>query len=81
MAASIARLAIDLVVNSAGLKKEFTKALRPMQKFGREMTAIGKHLSMKVTAPIAGLGIGILKAAGDFEAGMNRVQAITGATA
>lgn len=80
MSTSIARLAIDLVVNSAGLQKDFSKALRPMQKFGREMTAIGKDLSMKVTAPIAGLGIGILKAAGDFEAGMNRVQAITGAT-
>lgn len=80
MATSIARLAIDLVVNSAGLQKEFTKALRPMRKFGSEMTAIGKDLSMKVTAPIAGLGVGILKAAGDFEAGMNRVQALTSAT-
>jgi len=81
MATSIARLAIDLIVNSAGLQKDFAKALRPMRKFGSEMTAIGKDLSMKVTAPIAGLGIGVLKAAGDFEAGMNRVQAITGATA
>lgn len=81
MATSISRLAIDLVVNSSGLQKEFSKALRPMQKFGSQMTAIGKDLSMKVTAPILGLGVGILKVAGDFEAGMNRVQAITGATA
>ena len=80
MATSIARLAIDLVVNSNGLKKEFTKALRPMQKFGSQMTAIGKDMSMKITAPVAAMGVGILKAAGDFEAGMNRVQAITGAT-
>lgn len=51
-----------------------------MRKFGREISAIGKDMSMKITAPVAGLGIAVLKAAGDFEAGMNRVQAITGAT-
>lgn len=73
-------MAIDLLVNSQGLEKEFKKALKPMEKFSKQLTAIGKDMSLKVTAPVLGIGSAILKSAGDFEAGMNRVQAITGAT-
>lgn len=81
MATTISRLAIDLLVNSAGLQKEFNAALRPMQRFSRQMTAIGKDMSLRVTAPIVGLGATMLRSAGDFEAGMNVVKALTGATA
>lgn len=77
---SISRMAIDLLVNSQGLEKEFKQALKPIQKFSKQLTAIGKDMSLKVTAPVLGIGSAILKSAGDFEAGMNRVQAITGAT-
>lgn len=73
-------MAIDLLVNSQGLEKEFKQALKPIQKFSKQLTAIGKDMSLKVTAPVLGIGSAILKSAGDFEAGMNRVQAITGAT-
>lgn len=77
---SISRMAIDLLVNSQGLEKEFRKALKPLDKFSKQMGAVGKDMTMKVTAPIAGMGVAVLRSAGDFEAGMNRVQAITGAT-
>lgn len=80
MAVTLSRLAIDLLVNSEGLQKEFNKALRPLNKFASQAKAIGKDLSLKATAPILGIGATMLRSAGDFEAGMFRVQALTGAT-
>lgn len=80
MAVTISRLAIDLLIDATGMQKGLNAAMKSTRKFGREMTALGKDLSMKVTAPIAGIGIASLKVAGDFEAGMNRVGAITQTT-
>lgn len=47
---------------------------------GEKMSQVGKQMTMKVTLPIVGLGTAIFKAAGDFEASMNKVMAISGAT-
>lgn len=51
-----------------------------MKAAGQKMTAVGKDLSMKVTAPIVALGAAATKTAMDFEAQMDRVGAIAGAT-
>lgn len=66
-------------------RKEFETDLermgRQMDKFGKKMGRIGLGMTAALTAPIALLGRGMLKAGGDFEAAMNRVQAASGATA
>jgi len=51
-----------------------------MQTVGRGMTTTGRQLTTKVTAPILGLAAGALKVGMDFEEGMSKVQAISGAT-
>lgn len=45
------------------------------------MTNTGKTLTTHVTLPIVGVGAAILKTGMDYEAGMSKVQAISGATA
>lgn len=56
------------------------KAGEGLKKAGDSMTSAGKDLTMKVTAPVAAMGAGIIKAGMDFEATMSKVQALSGAT-
>ena len=51
-----------------------------MKDIGGKMTSVGKTLTMSITAPIIGLGAAAVNAGMDFEAGMSRVKAISGAT-
>lgn len=47
---------------------------------GDKMTSAGKEMSKKVTAPLVGIGTVAAKIGSDFEAGMSKVGAISGAT-
>lgn len=65
----------------------FKKVGTSMDKFGTKTTAVGKSMqkvgktaTTHLTLPIVGVGFAIAKMAGDFEASMNRVGAISGAT-
>ena len=49
------------------LDKGFTKISKNLQSFGRDMTRVGKKLTMFVTLPLAALGGIALKNAADFE--------------
>lgn len=49
-------------------------------QFGKQMQSVGRNMSMYLSAPMAVFGAHTLKTAGDFQYGMNRVKAITGAT-
>src|SRR5699024_973425 len=51
-----------------------------MQTVGRGMTTTGRQLTAGVTAPILGIAAGALKVGMDFEEGMSKVQASSGAT-
>lgn len=53
---------------------------KKFRDLGQQMRDVGSGFTTKVTLPIAGLGAGILKVAGDFEAGLNRIQAVSSAT-
>lgn len=53
---------------------------KKLQGAGQKMTGAGKDLSMKVTAPLVGLGAVAIKTGMDFEAAMSEVGAISGAT-
>lgn len=48
---------------------------------GGAMTAVGSTLTKTVTTPLLGIGAGAIKVAADFESGMSKVQAISGASA
>ena len=52
-----------------------------MSSFGTGMTNAGRTLTRTVTTPIIGLGAYAVKQAADFDAGMSKVQAISGVTA
>src|SRR5699024_6865709 len=53
---------------------------KKMQDIGRKTTEFGRAYSMRVTAPIVAAGVAALKVGMDFEEGMSKVQAISGAT-
>ena len=56
------------------------KVSSQLQNIGSKFSDVGKSLTKKITAPIMGIGIGAVKVGMDFEAGMSKVSAITGAT-
>lgn len=51
-----------------------------MKTVGEGMSSVGQKLSLAVTAPIIGLGVASIKTGMDFESGMSKVKAISGAT-
>jgi len=62
------------------LSENMDKTGRRMQTIGRGMSSFGRTMTMGVTTPILGLAAGALKVGMDFEEGMSKVQAISGAT-
>lgn len=54
---------------------------KQIEDVGKGIANTGANLTKTVTAPIVGLGIAAVKTAADFEAGMSKVQSISGATA
>lgn len=56
------------------------KSWAPMRTLGSSLTGLGTSLSAAITLPLTGLATISAKTAGDFEASMNRVKAISGAT-
>ena len=79
--AVIGALRVTLGIDTAEFQDGVGKMQSNLKRVGSQFTAIGKQLSVAVTAPLAGFGALSLKTAGDFEASMNRVQAATGASA
>nr|DAN55348.1 MAG TPA: minor tail protein [Caudoviricetes sp.] len=59
------------ISNSAGTRFE---------ALGSSLKSVGGAITKTVSLPLLALGAGALKVAGDFEAGMSEVSAITGAT-
>ena len=57
-----------------------SKDFEGLKKVGDGITSVGKKLTAGLTLPIAGIAVASTKTAGDFEAAMNQVSAISGAT-
>jgi len=62
---------------SAAVTAFTLKTERSLNRVSMGFTKVGRAMTMRMTAPIAALGYGTLKAAGNFERGMNRVLALT----
>lgn len=72
-----AKISLDTSEYDKGLDT----AAEKLHEVGKSMSDTGKTLTKWVTAPVAGLGTAIIKTGADYEAGMSKVQAISGATA
>lgn len=59
---------------------QWTKAGKQIQNTGKAISAVGGTLTKSLTVPIVGAGAASVKLASDFEAGMSKVQSISGAT-
>lgn len=59
--------------------ENFKKSAGTMKDVGSAVSGVGKAMTLGLTTPIVGIGVASLKAGSDFEAGMSKVQAISGA--
>src|SRR5690606_41859593 len=79
--ATVASMWVKVGADIRELRKGLSEGHKAAEKFAAGMSKVGTKLSLAVTAPIAAIGAVSLKTAGDFEQAMNRVQAVSGATA
>ena len=87
MAAVIGALRAELSASISRFQQDMGKAGDSVAGFSNRFKRIGagmqrtsRSMSIGLTAPILGFGAFIAKTAGDFEAGMNNVRAVSGAT-
>ena len=80
MSLKVGELVALLRLDDGQFSQALNTAEQGLQGAGKKMTDMGKQLSMKVTAPIVGLGTAAVMAVSDFDDSMSRVQAISGAT-
>lgn len=71
--------AFDKGVGAA--QKQLASLNRDFQKVARDLDKLGSAMSVAITAPIVAAAGIMTKTSGDFEEGMNKVKAATGATA
>ena len=60
--------------------KKVSNEFEGLKKVGEGISSVGKKLTTGLTLPIVGIAVASTKTAGDFEAAMNKVSAISGAT-
>lgn len=88
---AIATLTLDRSNYSTGLKSAYQElntfldnsqsAGDRLQSLGSSITSVGNTLIKTVTLPLVGVGAAAVATAANFEEGMSKVQAISGATA
>jgi TP901 family phage tail tape measure protein len=72
----VVRVAADI----SDLQKSLKDAQKAMQNAGKELSKVGDTLTKSISIPIAAIGTGAVMAAADFEEGMSKVKAVSGAT-
>jgi len=84
----LGRAKVPITADLSGLNEDLKKAQKhiedklgaSLKSVGQKMTSVGKQLSLKVTAPILGLGALVVKAASDFESAFAGVRKTVDAT-
>jgi len=77
---SVGFLNFKVGVNSTDFTKKLNKMQRRAAKFGKAMQKTGQSMTMSLTLPLVALGAGATKVFMDFEQGMLKVKAVSGAT-
>lgn len=62
-------------------KRQFESLGDSIRKTGRDISAAGQSMTRNLTVPLVGVGTAVVMASANFETGMNRVKALTNATA
>lgn len=62
------------------VSEKFNEFGTKTKAIGENLSSVGKTMTTHISAPLAGLGVAAVKVGADFEAGMSRVKAISGAT-
>lgn len=78
---TIARMDVRLGMDGSDFDKGIARAQASAESFSQKLTRTGTAMSIGVTAPLAGIATMALRSAGDFEASMNVLQSVSGATA
>lgn len=80
MANNLASINIRFFADIKGFSKSMQNANRKMQVLGKQMTSVGKNLSIGLTAPIVAFGASAVSVFSKFEDAMAKVKAIANAT-
>lgn len=78
--ADLGELVVRLRADATRFTSQLSTAQSNIQKFGSGMKSVGSTLSKFVTVPTLALGAAAIKTTMDFDSGMSKVQAISGAT-
>lgn len=70
----------ELVTYFLGNTHDFDRAVSHVKRQGQNLKKFGRQMSMYVSLPLAAMGGVAVKTFSDFEAGMNKVRAVSGAT-
>ncbi len=70
-----------ITADTTQLKKGMTDAQRSMDRMGKQMSKVGKSMTMKVTMPLVGAGVAAAKMAADFEFSMTQIETLVGRSA
>ena len=76
----IGNLRVNLGLDTAAFQSGLRQVNKSLARMADTMKSVGQSMSVGLTAPLTGFAALSVRAAGDFEASMNRVQAATGAT-
>lgn len=60
--------------------KQMERTGRRLDSIGKGIQGVGMALSLTLSVPLTAMGVHAARTFGDFEAGMNRVRAVSGAT-
>lgn len=78
---TIATMNVKLAMDAKDFESGIAKVQQSTESMSQKLQKAGTTLSLGVTAPLAGIATMALKSAGDFEASMNVLQSVSGATA
>lgn len=81
MGIKVGDLFVRLGLEMADFTRGLENARSTMQKVGHDMVSVGSTMTASLTVPIVGIGTMAAKAFGDFESAMNKVAAISQASA
>lgn len=77
---NVFELFAKISLNTHEYDQALDSASGKLKETGKSLTQTGESLTKKVSLPLTGLGAAIIKTGADYEAGMSKVQAISGAT-
>ena len=76
--ATVGVVKASITADTTQLKKGMTDAQRSMDRLGKQMSKVGKSMTMKVTMPLVGIGVAAAKMASDFEFSMTQIETLVG---